>query len=349
MAQRSKTTAHTAKSRQAAKRAGGEKPAKAPTAKTRQKRTTTTPRVRTLAQPKRVWYKPFKRRKLPPRKPLPKARHLFVAAIKRLEKSKRAVAGVTAVYGLGVVLLVRGFSASQDFETLRILLDSLLTGATGKLQSIALQLTFLFGGGGNDNSLPNASLYQTILLVVCSLAFIWIFRQKQAKAEVSTKAAFYKGMYPLIPFLLVLLVIGLQLLPLVIGSFIYNILINGGIAVHTWERLLALALFLLAAFWSLRMLTASMFALYIVTLPDMLPLQALRSAKELVRGRRLMIWRKFLLLPVVLFLGTTIVILPFLLFLTPFVVWVFFLLSTVWSAIIHSYLYTLYRELIEHD
>lgn len=304
---------------------------------------------RKLARPKRVVHKPstWKKPKIV-RPDLPKARNIFKISLHRLKAARMAVIGVTLVYGAGVMLLVRGFSASQDFQTLQVLLDGLLNGATGKLKSIGLQLTFLFGGGGNENTLPNASLYQMILLVICSLALIWIFRQSQAKKSVSTKAAFYNGMYPLVPFLLILFIIGFQLLPLTIGSFLYSALIQNGIVVYGWEKLLALTVFILLSLWSLRMITASMFAIYIVTLPEMAPFRALRSAKELVRGRRLMIWRKLLLLPIVLFVGTTVIILPFLLFLTPFTVWVFFLLSTAWFALIHSYLYTLYRELIDH-
>ncbi|QQS19581.1 hypothetical protein IPL85_04900 [Candidatus Saccharibacteria bacterium] len=316
--------------------------------RTASKRGTPLP-VRRLATKARVWYKPGSwRRPKPSYTPLPKARMLLSQSLKRLSGAKKAVAGVTAVYGLGVILLVRGFSASQDLQTLQTLLDGLLQGAGGKLQSIALQLTFLFGGGGNENTLPNASLYQTILLIICSLALIWVFRQKQAKQPVSTKRAFYNGMYPLIPFSLVILIIGLQLLPLTIGSYIYTTLIGNGIVVHQWEKLLTLGFFVLSAFWSLRMVTSSIFALYIVTLGDMTPLKAVRSAKLLVKGRRLLIWRKIILLPVVMLIGSTLVVLPFLLFLTPFAVWVFFLLSTAWFALIHSYLYSLYRELLNH-
>lgn len=303
--------------------------------------------TRTLAVVKRRWYKPRTWNKSKPqRPPLPKARHIMRASLKRLSESKRSALGVTAVYGIGVVLLVRGFSASQDFETLRVLLDSLLTGAVGKIQSVALQLTFLFGGGGNNNTLPNASFYQSILLVICSLALIWVFRQKQAKEPASTKQAFYQGMYPLIPFVLVVFIMGLQVFPMVVGSFLYSTLVSNGILVHAWERFAALAVFMLGAWWSLRMMTSSLFAMYIVTLPDMTPLRALRSANELVRGRRLMIWRKLILLPVTLLVCTTIAVLPFLLFLTPFTVWVFFILSTAWFVVAHSYLYTLYRELL---
>lgn len=307
------------------------------------------PAVRKLAVAPKKWHKPSTWRRPKPLRPrLPKARSILKDSLLRIKESRRALFGITAVYGLGVVLLVRGFSASQDFETLRVLLDSLLTGAVGKLKSIGLQLTFLFGGGGNENTLPNASLYQTILLVICSLALIWVFRQSQAKQTTSTKAAFYRGMYPLVPFVLIVFVIGLQLLPFAIGSYVYSSLVGNGILVHTWERLAAVAFYILNGLWSLRMVTASMFALYIVTLPEMTPMRALRSAKELVRGRRLVVWRKLLLLPAVLFLGTTIIVLPFLLFLTPFAVWVFFLLSTAWFAIIHSYLYSLYRELLNN-
>ncbi len=277
--------------------------------------------------------------------PLPKARIILKASLERLVVSKKAVAGITLVYGLGVVLLVRGFSVTQDFTTLRTLLDSLLTGSFGKIQSIALQLTLLFGGAGETNT-PNGGIYQTILLIVCSLALIWVFRQAQAKKPVSTKRAFYLGMYPLIPFMAVLLILGIQLLPLTIGSYLYGTLTSNGITVTGWEKVLSLVGFLLLAFWSLRMITATVFALYIVTLSDMLPIQAVRAAKRLVHGRRLIIWRKLLLLPLVMLVVTTVLVLPFLVFLTGIVVWVFFVITVLWFSVTHSYLYSLYRELL---
>jgi hypothetical protein len=202
----------------------------------------------------------------------------------------------------------------------------------------------LFGGANTSNT-PNGGIYQSILLIVCSLAMIWLLRQSQAKKPIGTKLAFYRGMYPLIPFLAVMLIIGIQLLPLSIGAYLYSALVSG-IAVHGWEILLSFLLFASLAYWSLRMLTSSVFALYIVTLPEMTPLKAIRSAKELVRGRRLVVWRKLLFLPLAIVVGSSVLILPFMLFLTPVVVAVFFVLSTAWFAIVHSYLYTLYRELL---
>ena len=89
-------------------------------------------------------------------------------------------------------------------------------------------------------------------------------------------------MYPLIPFILVLLVCCLQLLPLIIGSSLYSLVVSNGIAVQPIEKFVWALLFASLALLSLYMITSSLFALYISTLPDMTPMKALRSARELV-------------------------------------------------------------------
>jgi hypothetical protein len=250
------------------------------------------------------------------------------------------------VYGIGVILLVRGFFSNQDFTVIKQTLDSILTGTTGKIESTLIQLTTLFSSN-NTISTTTGGIYQTILLIICSLAIIWIFRQSQAKKPVSMKAAFYQGMYPIIPFLLVLLVVTIQLLPLLTASYLFKALISNGVAVLWWEIMISYVVICTLAYSSLRMLTSSIFAFYIVTLPGMAPLQALRSARNLVFGRRLLIWRKFLLLPFVLVVATSLLVLPFMFIFTSVVSWLFFILSVFWFSISHGYLYTLYRELIK--
>lgn len=91
--------------------------------------------------------------------------------------------------------------------------------------------------------------------------------------------SYYKGMYPLVPFMLVLLVIGLQLIPLVFGNLIYSSVLQNGLAITVIEKVIWLFLFLMLALLSGYMMISSLFSLYIVTLPDMTPLRALRSAR----------------------------------------------------------------------
>jgi hypothetical protein len=94
------------------------------------------------------------------------------------------------------------------------------------------------------------------------------------------------------------------------------------------------------------MVSSSVFALYIVTLPDVTPMQALRSARELVRHRRWSIARKVLFLPVSLLVIAAAIMIPVILLLTPASEWAFFVLSMFSLAVIHSYMYGLYRELL---
>src|SRR5690606_28518012 len=118
---------------------------------------------------------------------------------------------------------------------------------------------------------------QMLLLLIASLAIIWALRKTHGDVKVRARDAFYQGMYPLIPFILVLLVIGLQLLPLLLGSSLYSLVTTNGIAVHAIEQTAWLLLFGGLSLLSLYMLSSSLFALYIVTLPNMTPMKALRS------------------------------------------------------------------------
>jgi len=183
-----------------------------------------------------------------------------------------------------------------------------------------------------------------MLLVVCSLAFIWALRTVLAKQKARIRDSFYRGMYPLIPFLLLFLLICVQILPLAIGATLYSLVTSLGITAHTWETVLWFLFFLLMTYWSLRMLTASVFALYIVTLPDMTPLRAYRSARQLVYGRRLLLWRKLLFLPFILLILAALIEVPLILYVTPLATWMFFILSMVTLPLVHGYVYNLYRK-----
>lgn len=311
-------------------------------------RNTVTRSTRKLATPKRIWHKPLtwnNHAPVPNYKPLPKARLLFAGACKQLWQHKRLFGGIVIIYGLFNLILVRGLAGSNDLSTLKSALDSVFKGFSGKLAETATSFTYLLASSGSGST-STSGIYQSILIVICSLAFIWGLRQVLAKNEVRIRDSFYQGMYPLIPFLLMFVLLGVQLLPLGIGASLYSQIVTNGIAVHIWEKVLFILIFAGLGLWSLRMITASIFAMYIATLPDMTPLRAYRSAKQLVYGRRLLIWRKLIFLPVILLLLAAVIELPLILFLTPIAEWMFFVLSMVALPVAHGYLYNLYREML---
>lgn len=262
-----------------------------------------------------------------------------------LWQHKKLFAGITLVYGLLNLVLVQSSIGGADISSVK---DSLSQAAGGHLGGLSTGLgvfaVLLSGGGSSFNT--GASAYQLILFVIASLAVIWALRQLLAEAKVRVKDAYYQGMYPFVPFVLVLAVIGLQLIPLLVGSGLYQIVVGNGIAIRPVERLFWALLYFVLAMSSLYMLSSSVFALYIVTLQDMTPVKALRSARDLVRGRRWTVLRKVLYLPLLLLVVASAIMLPVILWLTPLAQAVFFLWTMFALVAAHAYLYTLYRELL---
>ncbi len=307
----------------------------------------TTPRR--LSVPKRSLRSPktwIIRKPRPTYVPLPKARRLLAASARLIKRDWRTFLGITTVYGLLTLVLVRGLSlGSSNLASLGIL-DEGLTGFWDKLWSSSVKLATVVSEGAGGAAAPTASLYQIIVFVICSLALVYAFRQLRNKQKVTVRQSFYNGMNQLIPFLLVLIVLSIQLLPIVVAGFLYNALIVQGIAFRWYELWISWALIGLLLFWSLRMLTGSIFALYIVTLPDMTPMRALRSAKKLVWRRRLQIWRKVIPFSVLCSLALVIVMLPVIFWFVGLAPYMVFLFTCVIFTTTHVYMYTLYRELL---
>lgn len=330
-----KSGGKTAPKRKAPAKAAAKKTAKTTTARTKPRRLKR-PKYKTFKLQRRIKH-PFK---------LPNVWRLTRRTALTLWQHKKLFIGITLIYGLLNVILAQGLSGGTDVSTLKDTLDQLFTGHLGALVSGLSVFVVLVGSAGNNSS-PTAGAYQVFLGLIASLAIIWSLRQVLAgSARLRIRDAYYRGMYPLVPFVLVMLVIGLQLLPLAIGATLYKAVITTGIAAFFIEKLFWGLLYGLLALLSIYMISSSLFALYIVTLPGMTPMKALRSARELVRHRRWTVLRKIIWLPFALLIAAAIVMLPIIIWVTPLAKWVFFLLTMFSLTAIHGYMYTLYRELL---
>lgn len=277
---------------------------------------------------------------------LPSAFTIFRSSIGIIKKNWKLFGGIILIYGLLTIILVKGLSGGLDLGELKDTLSEAFEGVGGSLATTAGLFSLLIVSAGSSNA-EGGSVYQALLLVITSLAAIWAIRQVTAGHKARIRDAFYLGMYPLVPFMLVLFVIGLQLIPMLIGSWLYSTVLVNAIAVTTLEKTIWLLLFFLLTMLSLYMLCSSLFAVYIVTLPNMAPLKALRSARQLVLNRRLAVFMKIAFLPVSILLLYALIMFPLILFLTAIAEWVFFILSMTTIVIVHSYMYALYRELLK--
>jgi len=138
---------------------------------------------------------------------------------------------------------------------------------------------------------------------------------------------------------------GLQLIPIAVGGYIFSLLVSSKVFLG-WELGIAALVFILLAIWSLYLVTHSVFALFITTLPDMTPIKALRSAKKMVYKRRLLILRKVLGAVIVVSIVAILLMAPFVLWWAAAAPWAVYLLSVVIVPISQAYLYTIYREIL---
>ncbi len=314
-------------------------------AKTSKKTQTVKPKpARRLKTPLYKSFKFSKKIKHPKTK-LPSAFKLFATTAVLLKKHWKIFVGITAIYIFVSLVLVRGLSSQLDIEAIKDDLKEFFSGKFGDLSTSAVLFAYLVGAGSFSSS-DSGGVYQLLLILIISLAVIWALRKILAGTAVKIRDSFYRGMYPFIPFILVLLVIGLQLIPLVIGSWLYGTITASAIAVTLLEKVLWAVFCLLLALLSLYMICSSLFALYIVTLPDMTPLGALRSARQLVRHRRWEVLRKILFLPLVLLIIAAVIFMPLVIVAAGSVEWIFFILSAFVPVIVHAYMYNLYRSLL---
>ena len=269
---------------------------------------------------------------------------LLKAALRHVVAHKKVFAGITVVNLLLVVFLVRGFVFTEDLNIAKQAVEELVSGSSGKFTASFTILGMIVSSGSASTDV--ALLYQTIIVILVSLAVIWALRQTHAGEVASVKSAFYKSTYPLVPFLFVLFVVGLQLIPFLAANFLYGATIASGLATTAIEQLLWLILVFLLIVWSLYMITASIFAMYIVTLPDMTPIKALKSARGLVQYRRWEVMRKLLFLPIITVIIGVILLVPIVMFLTPVAEPVFLVFSSSLIVLAHAYVYGLYKELL---
>jgi hypothetical protein len=276
---------------------------------------------------------------------LPSSYKLVGQVFRTFKAYWRPLLGIVLVYLVLNILFASGLSnlngAVSDIK-------ANLNNVGDNLHPIAKGLSgfgALIGSAGVSGS-ASGSVLQSVLFVMESLVIIWALRQLLAGRKIHIKQAYYSSMYPLIPFLLIVFVIFLELLPLALGILILSAILTSAVTTITVASWIGWLIFILLAVPSVYLVSSSIFALYIVTLPDMQPREALRSAGNLVRYRRWQVLPKVIFLPFFILLMMAVIIIPLILYASFLVAPVFYLLGMINILFVHAYLYCLYRSLI---
>lgn len=276
---------------------------------------------------------------------LPRVRDLLRQTASLMWANKKVFLGVAVLYALINFVVVQGFGSTFSIAETKQQFEETFGDEFDLSASLAL-FGYLIGSNGEQID-ESVGVYQLVLFIVFTLAIIWLARELINGQRPQMRDGFYKGMYPFVPFLLILMVIGLQFIPALIGNFLYATVVSQGLAVTGVETALWLILFGLTFLLSIYMVTSSLFALYIVTLPDVRPLQALRSARQLVLHRRIGIIARILALPIIMMIVLAIVFIPLIIWLPMVVEPLFVAVSGLILIFGTLYVYYLYKGLLE--
>jgi hypothetical protein len=255
----------------------------------------------------------------------------------------RTLGGILVVYAIINFLFVASFSLLPSSESLQSDIIAYFGDSAGRVvDSFALVGISLV-----NISAPSNTLLQFVLILIVSMAFIWALRKLRGLQKIRIRQAYYEGPANIIPLLLVVVLLLLTLVPASIASTIllYALPIVGsfveGLVVYSVSAaLLMLTIYWLLVWWP---------ALYIAMLPETTPIQAMRAAALLTKGRRLRIWSRQLVVFVILVVVFVAVVVPLAL------LWQRIVPITVYGMLVllfgigHVAQFNLYRSLINES
>jgi len=256
--------------------------------------------------------------------------------------------------------------ASQDTytvltDTLRETGSEVFAGNAGEVGKAGLLLLTALTGGLSGSLSDVQQIYASLLALMAWLTTVWLLRNILAGHKVKLRDGLYNSAAPLLSTFLVALVLVIQLLPLALALIGYSAAVTSGLLSSGVEAMLfwvsAALLGVLSMYW----ITSTFIALAVVTLPGMYPGKALRTAGDLVIGRRMKILLRIVWMLLSIIVAWVVIMIPIILLETwlkgiwpaieavPVIPVALLLISSatiVWSA---GYIYLLYRRVVEDD
>lgn len=280
-----------------------------------------------------------------------------------LWKNRRLFGGLMLTYFI-VAFLFNSFGQQETYQALSDAVYGIggdaFEGNWGKITASGI----LLATSVQQGLTPDATAAQTVLGGLTAffawLATVWAVRNIMAGHRVSTRDAIYSSGGPLLPTVLVGLITIVQLLPLSLGILVYNAALTSEFITGV-ESMLGWVVVGLLGVLSLYWLTATLIALVVVTLPGMYPWQAIRTAGDLIVGRRLRILLRLVWLVVLVAIVWVILLIPIILFdewiktvwqvlaPLPLVPLSMLAMSSVTIIFAATYVYMLYRKVVEDD
>lgn len=261
--------------------------------------------------------------------------------------------------------LVLGLASQQTFNELRQTIQEsgqeAFDGNWGEIGTAAMLTLSTVTGNLSPDLSESQQIYSVFFGLLLWLTTVWLLRNILAKNKVRLRDGLYSAGAPIVSTLALFAVLVLQLLPIALVAIAYGAALSSGLLEGGVEAMLFWIAAALLSALSLYWITSTAIALVIITLPGMYPFRALVMSGDIVVGRRLRVLYRLLWAVLLTVVVWAVVLVPTILIdaaiknlwsaiewlpIVPIVILVLSTASLVWIA---SYVYLLYRRIVEDD
>lgn len=283
---------------------------------------------------------------------------------KTLWKNRRVFLPLVLTYSVITVILV-GLGSQDLYDSIKDTLSEtsggLFVGGFGDIGKAGLLFLVSASGGISQNLTEAQQIYAGLIALMTWMTTVWLLRNIMAGHKAKMRDGLYNAGSPLVSTIAVSLVILVQLLPIGLAAIAYSAADSTGFLSGGVETMLFWVVFGLLTLLSLYWITSTFFAMVIVTLPGMYPIQAIKSANDLVLGRRFKILLRLVWLFAVSFLAWLVVLIPVIMIDTwikkvwPAISWfpsvplALLVLGSITTLWVSSYVYLLYRKVVDDE
>lgn len=363
MAQRKRTSSSPKKKPQAVKTTVASSSRDADTIRTRWQRTKRRARDFLNRRPHRTFQKTMRRDYARSLK-LPGYVSFTVYVFRTLRLRWRTMTALVAVFIVMSALLV-GVASQEMYSmltsTLQETSQNIFTGGWGEIGRAGLLFVAISSGSIGSNPTEAQQIYAILLFLLLWLTTVWLLRAQLAGKTPRLRDGLYNAGSPIIPTLLVAVLFIIQLVPAALAIIAYNAALTTGFLANGVVAMVFFLVMLLLCLLTIYWITSTFIAMVVVTLPGMYPWQAIRTAGDLVIGRRFRILLRLAWLALVVVVVWVIVMLPIILLATwlqslapwlenvPIIPVTLLVLGTFSTVFVASYVYLLYRKVVDDD
>jgi len=245
-------------------------------------------------------------------------------------------------------------------DTLKQTGDEVLGGDFGAITQAGILFLTITSSGAGSTTTETQQIFSVILILLVWLTTVWLLRNLLAGHKVKLRDGLYNSGSPIFSTFLIVLLIAVQLLPVAIATIGYSAATSSGLLSGGVEAMLFWIAAGLLALLSLYWITSSILALIIVTLPGMYPYRAIKTAGDLILGRRIKILIRWVWMALVVVVSWAVVVIPVILLdmwlvsawpglqwlpLVPFTIVVMGAVTAIWVS---AYAYIVYRKVVEY-